>query len=410
MKFIHCADLHLDQPFRGLGKLPKQFGHKLATVNQSILTSIVDIAISEAVDIVLIVGDTFHQPVPTIQTQKHVIEALEKLNEHQIQVVLTFGNHDYYQAEKYWFDFPPNTHCIKAEAVSTITLETKTKELVAISGFSYERALITSEMAGAFPRRESQVDYHLGLYHGQLGHEGQHGYAPFQLNQLKQYHYDYWALGHIHQSTILSESPFVVYPGTPIGHTKKETDTKGIIIANFQDKQKQIKWQQLGGLVWETQAISMATIKSLPELLTHILSQVQTTVFSDANLICLELLIEDVPVELQLLLEQELDSGELLSYLQTKIYQGKNQQVWLYCIKQNQAQKEKIQWPVGLTDETIQEAIYKYAETTLFSTTLQPLFKQQELRQLFDDNPQFIETTLNKVQKELGMTAREGGE
>ncbi|MCC9082599.1 hypothetical protein LOS20_15820 [Enterococcus faecium] len=37
--------------------------------------------------------------------QKHFFDQIERLNEKEIAVYLTFGNHDYYQSERYWFYF-----------------------------------------------------------------------------------------------------------------------------------------------------------------------------------------------------------------------------------------------------------------------------------------------------------------
>nr|MDF9461983.1 phosphoesterase [Lactobacillus amylovorus] len=54
MKFIHFADAHLDSPFRGLSFLPsKEFNQIYQAADQS-LTRIVDLALKQNVDLVLI--------------------------------------------------------------------------------------------------------------------------------------------------------------------------------------------------------------------------------------------------------------------------------------------------------------------------------------------------------------------
>lgn len=58
MKFIHFADAHLDSPFRGLSFLPSNsFNQIYPAANQS-FERIVDLALKEKVDLVLIAGDT----------------------------------------------------------------------------------------------------------------------------------------------------------------------------------------------------------------------------------------------------------------------------------------------------------------------------------------------------------------
>ena len=59
MKFLHAADLHLDRSFEGLTSVPEHFQERLITANQKVLKIIVDTAITQAVDFVLLVGDTF---------------------------------------------------------------------------------------------------------------------------------------------------------------------------------------------------------------------------------------------------------------------------------------------------------------------------------------------------------------
>ena len=52
-------------------------------------------------------------------------------------------------------------------------------------------------------------------------------YAPFQIRELKEKQFDYWALGHIHKREILLEEPYIVYPGNIQGRHRKEIGEKG---------------------------------------------------------------------------------------------------------------------------------------------------------------------------------------
>ena len=61
VKFIHAADLHIDRSFEGLVNLDKSVQEKLLEVNLKVLANIVDKAIINGVDFVLLAGDTFHQ-------------------------------------------------------------------------------------------------------------------------------------------------------------------------------------------------------------------------------------------------------------------------------------------------------------------------------------------------------------
>ncbi len=62
MKFIHAADLHLDTPFEGIrddANSPQSLWKKLQQAPYDSFTRIVNDAIEEKVDFVLLVGDLF---------------------------------------------------------------------------------------------------------------------------------------------------------------------------------------------------------------------------------------------------------------------------------------------------------------------------------------------------------------
>ncbi len=69
VKFIHAADLHIDRSFEGLVNLDKSVQEKLLEVNLKVLANIVDKAIINEVDFVLLAGDTFHQNRPSLKIQ-----------------------------------------------------------------------------------------------------------------------------------------------------------------------------------------------------------------------------------------------------------------------------------------------------------------------------------------------------
>lgn len=410
MKFIHCADLHLDQPFQGLGRTPMALREKMITANQSVLTKIVDTAILEKVDFVLIVGDTFHQPIPTVQTQQHFIKELERLNQVDIPVVLTFGNHDYYQKDKYWFEFPGNTLCFTDENVETIQLVTKGQEKVAISGFSYVSPEITEEKALSFPSRNFQADFHLGLYHGQVGRTTDHPYAPFQLSQLERLNYDYWALGHIHQPTVISEKPLSVYPGSPLGHTKKEKNSRGFVLIESRDQGLVTHWHTVKAVRWEEITIDLTEIQSLTEVAPLVESRVQREVSTDSSdLTFLGIAFSHSNQEMSDAIEQELAQKELLRYLQEKIYHTSAENCWVFELTLTHSESMSREWPFGIDSQKVSQMLLDFKDASAFDNELNLLFRQPEFRQLFGSNPSFRAITLAKSAELLGLPLLEEG-
>ena len=256
LRFIHCADLHLDRSFEGL-YLMNESVDELLEINEKVLESIVSVAIKEAVDFVLLVGDTFHQNRPSLKTQHQFFTQMSRLEVAHIPVYLSFGNHDYYEEARYWFDFPKNVHLFTEETVQTITGETKQGVSYCISGFSYQKPWLDESKVAQFPRR--QETYHIGMYHGDQ--QGEH-YAPFVVQEMKQKGYDYWALGHIHVATTLSTQPPIIYPGTPQGHTQKEKETPGILLVTL--TQGQATWEAIPvhQLSWQEITLSLAGVSN----------------------------------------------------------------------------------------------------------------------------------------------------
>ena len=256
LRFIHCADLHLDRSFEGL-YLMNESVDELLEINEKVLESIVSVAIKEAVDFVLLVGDTFHQNRPSLKTQHQFFTQMSRLEVADIPVYLSFGNHDYYEEARYWFDFPKNVHLFTEETVQTITGETKQGVSYCISGFSYQKPWLDESKVAQFPRR--QETYHIGMYHGDQ--QGEH-YAPFVVQEMKQKGYDYWALGHIHVATTLSTQPPIIYPGTPQGHTQKEKETPGILLVTL--TQGQATWEAIPvhQLSWQEITLSLAGVSN----------------------------------------------------------------------------------------------------------------------------------------------------
>ncbi len=65
-----------------------------------------------------------------------------------------------------------------------------------------------------------------------MGHDN---YAPCDLEDLRAKGYDYWALGHVHGHQVLSEDPWVVYPGCPQGRHIREQGPKGCFLLEVTD-------------------------------------------------------------------------------------------------------------------------------------------------------------------------------
>ena len=85
MKILHTADWHVGRAIRGRSR---------ADEHRNVLAEIADIADSERVDVVLVVGDLFDTATPTAESENIVYAALLALAQTGAIVVVLAGNHD----------------------------------------------------------------------------------------------------------------------------------------------------------------------------------------------------------------------------------------------------------------------------------------------------------------------------
>lgn len=371
MKLLHTADIHLDQSFEGLRNLPTAIKEKLQQANEATLTNIIDLALKEQVDIVLFAGDTFHQSRTSIRTQAFFMDALKKLEKAEIPVIICFGNHDYYIKQRYWFDFPSNVVLFEKEQVETFHFMTKKQEKVAVSGFSYEHPWINQEMLPTFPIKDSNVDSHIGLYHGDTTVNGQQNYAPFSFKEMKEKGYDYWALGHIHQPQIVSANPLIVYPGTPQGHTKKENDLKGVALVQVQNGHSTVHFEPVSTTIWQTEVYDLTNYKAVQEALTFLVEVLVSKNSGDEQFFLTHVQLSGIEA-----LGEEFmisyENGELLQYLQDTVLQQTNQNCFIFSISlKEQHDQAKILIPAN--PELLSKLEQTYLQPAIFTDALKEL-------------------------------------
>ena len=300
MKFIHAGDLHLGNPFTGLAQVPNWLTNKMQEATYVALQRLVEDALMEQVDFILFPGDLFNTTTPDVRAQLVLHEAFEQLTQAKVPVIMSFGNHDFmadWQAVPQW---PDNVTVLPAQ-IETITLTTRQNERVAISGFSYQTRHIQSNQAQHFPLRLADVDYHIGMYHGSLGDETGGNYAPFTLQDMQSKHYDYWALGHIHQRETLQEQPFIGYSGSLQGLNRNESGPKGYYLVTTEGTKVVPSFTPVAPVVWATKTLTVQG--DLQQVVTQIRQQLAEQ--DDFKLVTLQIKTDD-PVLLSLINNQQL--------------------------------------------------------------------------------------------------------
>lgn len=287
MKFIHFADAHLDSPFRGLSFLPsKEFNQIYQAADQSLIR-IVDLALAEKVDLVLIAGDTFDSAKPSPRSQLFFAEQIKRLTDAQIQVVMIFGNHDHMRREDLLVNQSPYFKLLGADEVAEkASFKTKDNFNYDVVGFSYLNNHITEDKIPDFP--EKGQNYTFGLMHAQEKETDsrKNVYAPFTVAEVQALNYDYFALGHIHARRNLSEKPWIVYSGNIQGRHINEMGAKGCYLSVIDESTKKtsIEFKATGPILWQGVQVELDAPISKADLQNRIIASLnnaeQKTYFS----------------------------------------------------------------------------------------------------------------------------------
>lgn len=257
VRFLHIADLHLDSPFTGLSALSDVVYKELKDAAYKSLTRIVTRAIAEQVDFVLIAGDIYDKEDRSIKAQVQFYKEMKRLQEAEIDVFLIHGNHDFLEKDRDVLELPENVFTF-GETVQCVTWKGKFGETVRLYGFSYTERHVREKRLNEF-QKQGEADFHIALLHGsEETKSSEHDvYAPFNLSELKQKGFDYWALGHIHKREILSEQPGVYYPGNIQGRNRKEVGAKGGTIVELSPKGASFEFFETAPVVWDKLQIEL---------------------------------------------------------------------------------------------------------------------------------------------------------
>jgi DNA repair exonuclease SbcCD nuclease subunit len=327
MKFIHTADLHLDSPFRGLTDMPTTIWEKVHQSTFLAFQKIVDAAIEQHVDFVLIVGDIYDRDHHSAEAEDFFIRQCQRLSKEKIPVYLSYGNHDYQIVSSQSEGFPENVH-VFGNQVETSQFTTRDGQTVAITGFSYQKRWLPENQVTAFPKK-GNVDWQIGMLHGAIRQNdvNQDHYAPFTLDELQAKNYDYWALGHIHKHQLLNEMPPVVYPGDPQGRHKNENGQHGYYLVQSHEHQLVPQFNAVAPIEWHTIPVSIDEHLTNDLLLEKLLELGEKT--ASFNMVAFDL---QGTAEIDSLTKQLINNGSVLERLQDKLIANGTPHWWPYQI------------------------------------------------------------------------------
>lgn len=268
MQFIHTADIHLDSPLAGLAAYRDAPVERLRTVTREAFTRLVEAAIEDRVDFMVIAGDLYDGNWKDYNTGRFFCREMGRLHQAGIPVYLLFGNHDADSEMTKKLTLPPNVHVFDSRKPVTFRLDALR---VALHGRSFKEAATVENLAAGYPAPVAGW-LNIGVLHTALeGYAAHARYAPCTLAELIMKGYDYWALGHVHEQVILSRDPWVVFPGNLQGRHIRETGARGALLVTGDGTGiRSVERLPVDVLRWETVAVDAGGAATLEEIVQRV--------------------------------------------------------------------------------------------------------------------------------------------
>jgi exonuclease SbcD len=250
--FIHAADLHLDSPMLGIGRLEPKVQAALRDASLEAYDRLIDLALQQDAAFVVLAGDVFDHETPSLRAQFHLRDGFRRLERAGIRVFWAHGNHDPFDSLDTHVGWPANVTRFPAGHPAVHRVERAGSVLAAVYGISYPTAAVVDAYVRQFVRQDD-APYAVAVLHANVGGQpGHDNYAPASLTELREAGFDYWALGHIHQREVLSQHPPVVYAGNLQGRHVRETGPKGAYVVRVDEfRHAQLEFRALAPVRWE---------------------------------------------------------------------------------------------------------------------------------------------------------------
>lgn len=224
IKILHSADWHMDSPIQG--RTPEQ----TALLKQALLQlpgKIAAIAKAEGCQIMLLGGDIFDGSA----TPESIAAVKAALEEAQIPVFVSPGNHDFVNLQSPWLreKWPSNVHIFTEPVMRGV-------DVPALHCRVYGAAFTSMDapaLLDGFQAEEGVLS--LGVLHGDPT-QSTSAYCPITGDQLRTSGLAYLGLGHIHKGDQLrAGSTLCAWPGCPMGRGYDEQGEKGVLIVTVDE-------------------------------------------------------------------------------------------------------------------------------------------------------------------------------
>ncbi|MGM5481700.1 MAG: metallophosphoesterase family protein [Nanobdellota archaeon] len=248
MRFIHFADCHLD----GYRE------EKLSRLGFENFTKVIDAAIENKVEFVLLAGDLFNTALPRVDVLKETVEQLRRLYEENIPIYTIPGSHDFSPRGRTMLDVLEKAELITNVVKGSISEEGKlqlkltrdAKTGTLITGLLGKKGMLDKHYYEDLDRLhlKREIENSKGTMTIFMFHTAISELKPKELEHMQASPlsfmpdgFDYYAGGHVHITSRYSTSTHknVVYPGPTFPNNFAELEKLGAGTYVYYDSEKE---------------------------------------------------------------------------------------------------------------------------------------------------------------------------
>lgn len=268
IKFVHCADIHIDRPF-----CDRDFAGYSESRSRDVRKTFEDIialARAEKADLLLICGDMYSHNYTNRASIEWIRDLLGSL---PATVVVIPGNHDPFVANSWYriLDWPDNVIILTDESPS-VTLRSLNTFIYGIgfSAFRQDKPDL-SRVARPIPGF-----FNIFMLHGELDTDvGDIPYNPVTSGELENLGYDYYALGHFHNASQSLRLRNAAYAGSPEPLGFGEPGCHGVILGRmWRDEVGSVKVEAAARHMAQKRYVEIATDISACERTDEVVARI----------------------------------------------------------------------------------------------------------------------------------------
>jgi len=269
IKFVHCADIHLDAPFREHGR--GSYGDIRRKDIRDAFLNILKKVKEEKADFLLISGDLYEHGSVTKGTMEWLSMVL---SETTVPVVIIPGNHDPYLKNSWYrnWQWPSNVAVLTPENPDLV-LENQNVHIYGMGFSNFKEG--KPDLSGIAKPKEDL--FNILMFHGTLDMDfSGNDYKPVTSGELEALGYDYYALGHFHN--IRDDYPLrnAYNPGSPEPLGFDETGEHGAFLVTTEKAQGRtsLKVEKFNTAIrsYHDEDLNITGLKTLEEVKMKILA------------------------------------------------------------------------------------------------------------------------------------------